>query len=138
MGEEFVNFQYETMNEIWTILITAVTSGGLGWIFTARWTRKQAEADAMKSVQEVYQEMIDDLRKDRQSLKMKVEELERQVAGLESEVKRNTVALNAMKPFLCYVEGCPNRKKVADSGTGYVVTDGKQNLNKKKDRHESK
>lgn len=126
MGEENVIFQYETMNEIWTILITAITSGGLGWIFTARWTRKQAEADAMKSVQEVYQEMIDDLRKDRQSLKMKVEELERQVAGLESEVKRNAAALNALKPFLCYVEDCPNRKKVADSGAGGTATEGRR------------
>ena len=126
MGEENVIFQYETMNEIWTILITAITSGGLGWIFTARWTRKQAEADAMKSVQEVYQEMIDDLRKDRQSLKMKVEELERQVAGLESEVKRNAAALNALKPFLCYVENCPNRKKVADSGAGGTATEGRR------------
>lgn len=126
MGEENVIFQYEAMNEIWTILITAITSGGLGWIFTARWTRKQAEADAMKSVQEVYQEMIDDLRKDRQSLKMKVEELERQVAGLESEVKRNAAALNALKPFLCYVEDCPNRKKVADSGAGGTATEGRR------------
>ena len=118
------------MNELWTILITAVTSGGLGWVFTARWTRKQAQADAMRSVQEVYQEMIDDLRKDRQSLKMKVEELERQVAGLESEVKRNAAALNALKPFICYVEDCPNRKKVAEGGGS--PADGRRGRNHQK------
>lgn len=117
------------MNELWTILITAVTSGGLGWVFTARWTRKQAQADAMRSVQEVYQEMIDDLRKDRQSLKMKVEELERQVAVLESEVRKNALALNAMKPFVCYVENCPNRKKVADSAN---TTEGRRGRNHQK------
>ena len=115
------------MNELWTILITAVTSGGLGWVFTARWTRKQAQADAMRSVQEVYQEMIDDLRKDRQSLKMKVEELERQVAVLESEVRKNALALNAMKPFVCYVENCPNRKKVAEGGDGRRTKNDRRN-----------
>ena len=43
-----------------TAIITALCTGGLTWLFTLRYTRKQAEADAMKSVQEVYQGLIED------------------------------------------------------------------------------
>ena len=46
-----------------TAIITALCTGGLTWLFTLRYTRKQAEADAMKSVQEVYQELIEDVYK---------------------------------------------------------------------------
>ena len=44
-------------------------TSGLTWLFTLRYTRKQAEADAMKSVQEVYQELIEDMKNDRKELK---------------------------------------------------------------------
>ena len=40
-----------------TAIITALCTGGLTWLFTLRYTRKQAEADAMKSVQEVNQHL---------------------------------------------------------------------------------
>ena len=42
-----------------TAVVTAFCTGGLTWLFTLRYTRKQAEADAMKSVQEVYQKLTE-------------------------------------------------------------------------------
>ena len=52
-----------------TAIITALCTGGLTWLFTLRYTRKQAEADAMKSVQEVYQGLIEDMKNDRKELR---------------------------------------------------------------------
>lgn len=59
-----------------TAVVTAFCTGGLTWLFTLRYTRKQAEADAMKSVQEVYQKLIEDLKSDRQDLKKRFDELD--------------------------------------------------------------
>ena len=63
-------------NEILALIVTAVTSGSLSWLVTIKFTRKQAEADAMKSVQDVYQELIKDLRTSNSSLKEKIAEME--------------------------------------------------------------
>ena len=49
-----------------TSLVTLVTSSGLTALITSRSVRQRAKADAMKAVQDVYQETINDLRQDRQ------------------------------------------------------------------------
>jgi len=47
------------MNEILiTTVISSICTGGITWLFTLKYTRKQAEADAMLSVQNVYQQKI--------------------------------------------------------------------------------
>ena len=51
-----------------TAIITALCTGGLTWLFTLRYTRKQAEADAMKSVQEVYMALIAEMKNGRKEL----------------------------------------------------------------------
>lgn len=46
-----------------------VVGGGGIWLFTIKSTREKARAEAMKEVQDVYQETIIDLREDKRLLK---------------------------------------------------------------------
>ncbi|MCA6042157.1 hypothetical protein KFX61_15160 [Bacteroides thetaiotaomicron] len=102
-----------------TAIITALCTGGLTWLFTLRYTRKQAEADAMKSVQEVYQGLIEDLKNDRQELKKRFDEVDNKYKEvlqkcneMEKAIRRNTRAMDTMKPFLCGVKNCPHRESI--------------------------
>lgn len=116
-----------------TAIISAIGSGSLVWLFVIPYTRKQAQADAMKSVQEVYQGLIEDLVNDRKELKMANEELKavngdlkervdqvdrryneivRKCEEMDMAIKKNTRITDTMKPFLCGVEDCPHRKTI--------------------------
>ena len=102
-----------------TAIITALCTGGLTWLFTLRYTRKQAEADAMKSVQEVYQELIEDMKNDRKELKQRIGDVENQYRELqqkcnemEKDIRQNARVMDIMKPFLCGVKNCLNRKSI--------------------------
>lgn len=109
-----------------TAIITALCTGGLTWLFTLRYTRKQAEADAMKSVQEVYQGLIGDMKNDRKELKNayqeqkkrfdeadnKYKEVLQKCNEMEKAIKQNARVMDTMKPFLCGVKNCPNRKSI--------------------------
>ena len=73
------------MNEILiTTVISSICTGGITWLFTLKYTRKQAEADAMLSVQNVYQQIIEDLKTDRVELKENIKELALKVSENES------------------------------------------------------
>lgn len=102
-----------------TAVVTAFCTGGLTWLFTLRYTRKQAEADAMKSVQEVYQKLIEDLKSDRQDLKKRFDELDNKYKEvlhkcneMEKAIRQNSRVMDTMKPFLCGVKGCLQRKSI--------------------------
>lgn len=91
------------MNELLvTTIVSSLCTGGLTWLFTLKYTRKQAEADAMLSVQNVYQQIIEDLKTDRAELKENIKELALKVSENEREIK-------AMKPSLCGRKGCNQR-----------------------------
>ena len=91
------------MNEILiTTVISSICTGGITWLFTLKYTRKQAEADAMLSVQNVYQQIIEDLKTDRVELKENIKELALKVSENEREIK-------AMKPNLCGRKACTQR-----------------------------
>ena len=122
--------------------------GGGGAFFTWRWQRKKAkaeaktaEADAAKELQDVYQQLINDiktdreeqkayigelkedrqhLRRDRDDLRRRQDELEETVRGLQREVARNTRLVDAMRPLLCGREGCLLRVPVNISDNGVV------------------
>lgn len=96
-------------NEILALIVTAITSGSLSWLVTIKFTRKQAEADAMKSVQDVYQELIEDLRASNSLLKEKIAEMEESIKSLQSDVQRNNMRLIEIQPWLCFLEGCCRR-----------------------------
>lgn len=106
------------IGEIITLVVTAVTSGSLSWIFTLKYTRKQAEGDAMRSVQGVYQSLIEDLKHDREELRVentgmreRFTELETQISQLKKEVESNRRLVKSLQPYICYRAACPERQK---------------------------
>ena len=114
--------------------------GGSGALFTWRYQRKKAkaeavtaEADAAKELQDVYQQLITDiktdrdeqkayinelkedrnhLRKDRDDLRKRQDELEQQVRSLQKDVARNGRMVECMRPFLCGKSVCKDRMPV--------------------------
>lgn len=106
------------IGEIVTLVVTAVTSGSLSWIFTLKYTRKQAEGDAMRSVQGVYQSLIEDLKHDREELREenngmreRFTELETQISQLKKEVESNRRLVRSLQPYICYRAACQDRMK---------------------------
>ena len=105
------------MNEfLITTIVSSLCTGGLTWLFNLKYTRKQAEADAMLSVQNVYQQIIEDLKTDRTELKDNVrtlkerdEEKERKITDLELKVNNNEREIAFMKPNLCGRKACNQR-----------------------------
>jgi len=98
-------------------VVSAICSGGIAWIATIKWTRKQAEADALKSMQDVYQELIEDLKVDREDLKRDngalrntLRELQDRISALENAMKESERKMDAMRPFMCSVTDCKNRR----------------------------
>lgn len=85
-------------------IILFITGGGFAGIFTLKYTRKTAQADAMKAVQDVYQETIQDLRADK-------EEMKKEIAELRKEVYRNTEDIKTLKSYKCVTMDCKLRKR---------------------------
>lgn len=129
-------------------IISLLVGGGGGAFFTWRWQRrrakaeaKTAEADAAKELQDVYQQLISDiktdreeqkayigelkedrrhLRQDRDNLRKRQDELEEQVRLLQREVARNGRQLECLRPWMCGREGCALRVPVVISPTGEI------------------
>ncbi len=105
------------MNEILlTALVTLVTGGGLGSLVTLRWSRMSAKNEAQKGMQDIYQELMDDLKRDRDFYKEQSEQLREQIATLnlkveqlEREVRENRQSLKDLQPNLCGRSGCAQR-----------------------------
>lgn len=84
-------------------LLAFVTGGGILSFATLKFTRKQAEADAMKAVQEVYQETIKDLREDK-------EHLGKEISDLRDKVSEIYKQLASMRRYKCTDLDCKLRK----------------------------
>lgn len=139
-----VNLQTEEIYKImeWiSMILTALASGGLAG-FGSLWYAKrrskaeaaQAESEAAKSWQDVYQEMIEDLRNSRNEqveqnnfLRSKVDELEKRILGLQEEVEQNARKLAWLSSLTCLVKNCKDR----------IIFMGEQGLSKKKSRKTS-
>ena len=135
--------EYISLDTIVAILGLFIGGGG-GAFFTWRWQRrrakaeaKTAEADAAKEWQDVYQQLIEDiktdrdeqkqyiaelkddrqhLRRDRDDLRKRQDELEEAVRSLQRDVDRTNRLVEMMRPLLCGLAGeCKNRKPVAPS-----------------------
>ena len=128
------------INSIESVLGLLLGGGGFGALLTWKFTRRKLNAEASSSevdlaqkVQETYQDMleykqkevednhrlIEELRADRDHYKQGYDEMrsrqdktEEKIRELEEKVSENTNAMNAMRPFLCGVQGCPKRKYV--------------------------
>lgn len=129
-------------------VISLLTGGGCGAWFTWRYVKRKAkaeaqtaEADAAKELQDVYQQLINDikadreeqkayigelkedrthLRKDRDDLRKRQDELEECVRNLQREVARNSRKVDFMRPLLCGRDGCAIRVHVAVSDNGVI------------------
>ena len=144
-----------TLDTILGILGLFIGGGGCAF-FTWRWQRKKAkaeaktaEADAAKELQDVYQQLVQDiktdrdeqkayiqelkedrshLRKDRDDLRKRQDELEEQVRGLQREVARNGRMVANMRPFLCGLLACKNRTPVTISEDAEIEPEPKTQI----------
>ena len=103
------------MNEFLTTylepILAFVTGGGLLSVVTFKYTRTQAKADAMKAVQDVYQETIKDLREDKDLIKSENADMRGKVSVLEKEVSQITKDVDSLKRYKCVVVDCKLRKR---------------------------
>lgn len=117
-----------TMMEWISMIITALASGGLAG-FGSLWYAKrkskaeatQAESEAAKSWQDVYQELIQDLRDSNEEqkeqnhvLRDKIHSLEDRISKLKEEVEQNARKLAWLIPLTCCVKDCKDRVVFAD------------------------
>lgn len=79
-----------TMYELLLPIVTAIVGGGVTWVFTIKYDRKQAAASArqaetaaLQQLQIVYEKMIDDLNADRARLESEITAIKKEVAALE-------------------------------------------------------
>ena len=84
-------------------ILAFLTGGGLLSFVTLKFTRKQAEADAMKDVQDVYQETIKDLREDKDRLGDELKTLRDEVADIYKQLRE-------LRQYKCIVIDCKMRK----------------------------
>lgn len=129
-----------TLDSIIGILGLLFGGGALGGIFTWRWQRKKAKAEAQteevnmaKAVQDAYQQMLadketdledrkkviaelreerDHYKNDRNELRDRLDNTDKTVRDLQREVARNGRIVEQMRPFICYDQRCKNRVRV--------------------------
>lgn len=139
-----MEFSLDTIISIATLLL----GGGGGAFFTWKWQKAKAKAEAVgadasaaKELQDVYQQLITDiktdrdeqkayiqelkedrrhLREDRDELRKRQDALEDTVRSLQGDVARNGRMVECMRPFLCGRQGCPDRVSVTISADGAV------------------
>lgn len=90
---------------------------------TLKYTKKQAEAKALSSVQDVYQELIADLRADKEAMKkdkvesetrwtIRIEKLESNQQSQDKKIADNEKEIADLKRFKCINLSCNNRKSM--------------------------
>lgn len=90
-------------------IITLVIGGGATWIFTIKYTRRQAEAEAMEHFQTVYQGLIKDLQDDRAELRNRIGTMENKIKSLELVVENNAKILKQLSRLACVkAPSCPD------------------------------
>jgi hypothetical protein len=111
---ELCNIKAQNMelNEILSYVLTAAGSGSLSWLFTLKFSRKEAEANAMEQVQKIYQSLISDLQADRDTLKTRLSEMDERLASMEQQVQKNERIISYAVPLLCAKTCCTERKKI--------------------------
>lgn len=88
--------------------ISLLLGGGIAWIFSIKYTRRQAEADAMQHFQIVYKEMINDLKEDRENIREELTKLKEQqredsakLKELEQNQQKNTNIIKQLTRMAC-------------------------------------
>ena len=137
-----MDFTFDTILNI----ISLIGGGGLGALFYWRYTRRKAKAEAeeaettaAKEMQDVYQQLIADvkadrdeqkayiaelkedrhhLRSERDELRQRIDQTDEKVRDLQAQVARNGRIVESLRPFLCGFLGCTNRTPVTISADG--------------------
>ena len=88
---------------------------------------KKVEAEAMKEKQDYYQQMADDLAKDRDyykgerdEMRLTIKKYDERMDQLERNQARQGRMIESMRPFLCADLSCKLRKRVVISGDEVV------------------
>lgn len=145
-----------SISDIISIIGLLAGGGGIGCFFTWKYGRRkekaeaeQAETSAAKEVQDVYQQLITDVKTDRQEqrdyiaelkndrqhlrqerdeLRERIDQTEASVRDLQREVARNGRMVQSMRPFLCSDVACKLRKPMdALSPTATPIADNTNN-----------
>ncbi len=136
----------DTLINIATLLLGS--SGGA--FFTWKWIRRksqaeasQAENEAMKGKQDYYQQMMDDIAKDRDYYKKErdcmrdtIKSYDTRIDDLERRVARNGRMVESLRPFICTNLDCKLRHRATISAAGEIDTTEQQPTNE--DDNESK
>lgn len=88
-----------------------VSGGGLATLCTVKYTKKQAQANAMKAVQDVYQETIKDLREDKELIKKENSDMRLHILELQKKVQQNSIDIKSLQAFKCVVVDCKERRQ---------------------------
>ena len=120
--------------------------GALGGLLTWRFTRRKAKAEAIEAEAEAeqkkaeaeqerqnyYQQLIEDIAKDRDYYKSERDELrgrldsmEGQVRDLQRDVARNGRVVESLRPFICTDLSCKKRLRGVISANGEVEQEQK-------------
>ena len=130
-----------------TVVVTALTSGGLvsfGSIWYSRRKAKaetqQIELDVINSVKNIYQELITDLRgsnneqkAENAMLREKMDDMEGRISRLKEDVEKNARRLAWLIPMTCLVSDCKRRVVY----TGEEHGKPKKGMNKRVDKQTS-
>lgn len=136
----------DTLINIATLLLGS--SGGA--FFTWKWIRRksqaeasQAENEALKGKQDYYQQMMDDIAKDRDYYKKErdcmrdtIKSYDTRIDDLERKVARNGRMVESLRPFICTNLDCKLRHRATISAAGEIDTTEQQPTNE--DNDESK
>ena len=133
-----------------TNILSLLFGGSVISIVTWRYARrkaeaeaKQAEAEAKKGDQDYYQQMMDDIAKDRDYYKKErdcmrdtIKSYDARIDDLERKVARNGRMVESLRPFICTDLSCKLRHHAIISANGEIDTTEQQPTNE--DNDESK
>jgi len=133
-----------------TNILSLLFGGSVISIVTWRYARrkaeaeaKQAEAEAKKGDQDYYQQMMDDIAKDRDYYKKErdcmrdtIKSYDTRIDDLERRVARNGRMVESLRPFICTNLDCKLRHRATISAAGEIDTTEQQPTNE--DNDESK
>ena len=136
-----------------TLFISIVTALGgfeaIKYFINRKSERRKSDAEAAKEVQDVYQQMIADVKGDREEQRAYIEELkdsrkhlreeceelrqriddtDKVVRELQKEVARNARMVESLRPFMCGILGCKRRKPVTISADGEIERDDQDDI----------
>lgn len=92
-------------------ILTFIGGGGAVYLINWRSIKKQAEAEAMKVVQDVYQQTIADMKADKEEMRKENNDMHIKINELQKEVYQNTKDIDALKSYKCVVMDCKLRRR---------------------------